>query len=92
MFSHEIAVLLRGKLGVLLAVGRDDANLAVVEVDLVVRVHHAHVIGAMGVGVRRDKLHVSFILQDDVLEYLQRELRKIQTVLGQLLELRQVRR
>ena len=47
-----------GELADLLAVAVDDADLAVVEVDPVLLVHHAHVAGLVGVGVGGDELHV----------------------------------
>ena len=50
-------------LGVLLAVGADDADHAVVEVHAVVRVDRAHVVGAVDVGVAGDQLDVLAVLR-----------------------------
>ena len=54
--------------------GTGDANLAVVEIDAVVGVDRAHVVGLVNVDVAGDQIDVSRVLQHDVVEDLQREL------------------
>ena len=56
------------------AVGAGDADLAVVEVDLVVVVDEAHVVGLVHEGVALDQVDVGLVAQHDVVEELQREL------------------
>ena len=68
-----LAVLRAIVLGVLLAGGAGDANLAVVEVRAVLGIDHAHVVGLVDVDVAGDELDVLGVLQDDVVKNLERE-------------------
>ena len=90
MFGHELPVLLGGELADFLAGAVHHTDLAVVEVYLVLLVHHAHVAGLMGEGVAGDHLHVIRVAEHDLLEHRQRPFGKLHAVLGQFLELGQV--
>ena len=64
--------------------GVDHAELAVVEVHLVVLVHQAHVVRLVRVGVGHDQIDVVLVLQDDVVEDLQAELGELDRLVGDL--------
>ncbi len=56
------------------AVGTDHAHLTVVEVDLVVLVDEAHVVGLVGEGVALDEVDVVAVAEHDVVEQVHGEL------------------
>ena len=88
VLGHVVAVLRRGELADFLAVAVHHAELPVVEADLVLLVHRAHVAGLVGVRVGRDHLHVVRIAQHDLLEDGECPLGELDAVLRELLELR----
>ncbi|MBA7699007.1 hypothetical protein ES703_107691 [subsurface metagenome] len=47
-------------------------NLTIVEVDLVIFVHQTHIIGAVGISVTNYHIHIFFVVEDDIVKYLQR--------------------
>ena len=57
-----------------LAVWSDHADLAIVEVDLVVLVHQADGVGVMRVDIAQDQIQVGLVAQHDIVEQLQAEL------------------
>ena len=77
-------VVLGLELDELLAVGVDHADLAVVEVDLVVLVDHAHVVGLVGEGVALDQVDVGLVGEHDVVEDLQGDLGELDLARGDL--------
>ena len=87
VLGDPVAVLGRGVGAHALAVGRHDADLAVVEVDLLVRVHQAHVVGPVGVAVGEDHLLVGVVAQDDLVEDAQAELGELDRPAADLLDL-----
>ena len=78
------------ELGPLVPIGRHHAEHAVVEIDLVLLVHHAHVIGAMGVGVGEDQVDIVRVLEHDLFENPQREAREVHGFAGHFAEARRV--
>ena len=56
------------------AVGIDDPDVAVIELDLVAGVDQAHVVGLDLVGLADDEVDVGLVLEDDVVEDLEGEL------------------
>ena len=71
-------------------VRRHDAEAAVVEVDVVVLIHQAQVVGAMRKCVREDQVHVLGIPGHDLLKQLQREAGEIHGFAGHRAEPRSV--
>ena len=86
-FGDEVAIVLRIVLELLLAVRPDDADHAVVEVDVVVRVHGPHVVDLVGERVALDQVDVVGVLQHHVGEQLQRELGELDRIPPQFLDL-----
>ena len=77
VLGDVVEVLRRLELRPLHAVGADDADAAVVEVHAVPLVHHPHAERAVRVGVRQDQVDVLLVLQHDLLEDRERELREL---------------
>ena len=74
VLGHVGEVVLGLVLEELRALRVHDADLAVVEVDAVLRVDGAHAVGHQLVGRREDEVDVLLVLQDDVVEHLHRGL------------------
>src|SRR5450756_1302651 len=87
MLGDPVAVFGRRVGAHALAVWGHDADLTVVEVDLVVRVDHAHVIGPIGIAVGQDHLFVGLVAQDDLVEDAQAELGELDRPAPNLLDL-----
>ncbi len=85
MFGDVVGVVLRRILDEFLAIRIDHAHLAIVEIDLVIVIHHAHVIGVVGVDIAQDQVKIGFVAQDNIIESLQAELGKFDRPAAHLL-------
>ncbi len=79
-----LGVFVRRVLDELFSVRVYHAHFAIVEVDVVVLVHHAHVIGVMGVDVAEDQVNVGLVAKHDVIEEFERELPELHCPLSHL--------
>ena len=87
VFGDVLGVILRLVFDELFAVRVHHADLAVVEVDLVVFVHHAHVIGVMGIHVAEDEVNVFLVGEHNIIEDLQAELGELDCPMPHLFDL-----
>ena len=78
MFLDILEVVLGFEFGDLLGFGIHDPDHAIVEIDLIVPVHKPHIIGHCLIGIAQNKVHISLVFQNHVLEELEPEFRKPQ--------------
>ncbi len=80
VLGDVLLVVFRMVFGVLFAIRTDDADHAVVEVDVVVLVNRTHVVRAVNVGVILDQINIGFVAKDDLIEQLDGEFSKLDCV------------
>ena len=71
MFSNVILVVFGFILGMFLAIGTDNTDLAIIEVDVVVLVNCTHIVDGGHEGIVLDQLDVTGVAKHDVVEELQ---------------------
>jgi len=74
MFGDVLGVILWRVFHELLSIGIHHAHHAVVEIDLVILVHGAHIIRAMSVHIAEDEINILLVAKDNINEELQAEL------------------
>ena len=83
-FGDVLPVVGGGIFCVLLPIRSRDANQPVVEIHMVVFINGAHIVGAVDVDIAGDQVQVVGILEDQVVEQLERELGELRGVAAKL--------
>src|SRR5689334_21179153 len=65
MFGDELTILLCGEFGVFLSAGVYDPERSIVKIYSVSGIHHAHIVSAMGIILRRNEVNVMSVPQND---------------------------
>ncbi len=87
MLGYILQIIGRLELGDLFPIGVNYADVAIIEVYLVIAIHQAHVVALHGVDVAGDQIQVVFVRQDNIVEQLQAEFAELDTGLGLFLEI-----
>ena len=84
MLLDMLEVVGRFKFSNLLCFRIHNSNHAIIEIDLIVSVHKPHVVSHRLIGIAQNKVYISLILEDHVLEELESEFCELQVDLGHL--------